>query len=181
MLLADYGPEKKIEILKEYLTIYSKALKNLSYFDLHYADAFAGTGSHTQKVTANQDSFLPIESMEGSVKAALSVEPGFKHYHFNDLNPDHVRVLKRICAENTNKRSSVHQQDGNEFVRDFCSSLRKQDRAVLFIDPFNTEFGWDTFKAVSATKKVDMWLLFPISVILRMTPKDGQQIRPEWP
>ncbi len=171
---------KKIEILKEYLAIYSKALKNITYFDLYYADAFAGTGSHIQKLISNQESFLPLVSMEGSVRAALGVEPGFKYYHFNDLNPDHVRALKRICAENPGKRSSVHQQDGNEFVRDFCSNLRKQDRAVLFIDPFNTEFEWETFKAVSVTKKVDMWLLFPISVILRMTPKNGQQIRPEW-
>lgn len=37
--------QKKVEVLEHYLSFYVQALKNQN-FNLHYADAFAGTGSH---------------------------------------------------------------------------------------------------------------------------------------
>lgn len=51
---------------------------------------------------------------------------------------------------------------------------------MLFLDPFSTQLNWSTLQHVSRIPQVDLWFLFPISVILRMTPRDGTKIRPEW-
>ena len=111
---------------------------------------------------------------------ALSIEPAFHQYHFNDLNPVHIAELEAIKGQHPRKEIKIYHQDANAFVPTFCSSLRRKDRAILFLDPYSTQLDWITLEHVTATRKVDLWLLFPISVILRMTPRDGDRIRPEW-
>ncbi len=50
----------------------------------------------------------------------------------------------------------------------------------MFIDPYKSELDWQTLEVVANSKKIDLWLLFPLSVLLRMTPKDGDRIIPAW-
>lgn len=169
----------KLEVLEAYLNFYVTALKNKP-FTLHYADAFAGTGRHDPIFDEDQTMLLPYEDFKGSVTTALDIHPGFDRYHFNDLNPNHVAELYKLKVEHSDKNISIYQKDANQFVAEFCASLCKRDRAVLFIDPYSTQLDWDTLKYVADTERVDLWLLFPISVILRMTPKDGAKVRPEW-
>lgn len=170
---------KKLLALEHYLAFYVMALKNQP-FTLHYADAFAGTGSHVPAVEEGQTLLMPFEDFEGSVAKALEVAPGFDRYHFNDLNSDHVGELERIKANHPAKDIRIYQRDANQFVPDFCASLGRDDRAVLLLDPYSTELDWATLEHVADSGKVDLWLLFPISVILRMTPTQGTKIRPEW-
>src|SRR5690606_28307083 len=85
---------KKLEMLEQYLTFYTQALKNQP-FTLHYVDAFAGTGSHVPVVEDSQPMLVPYEDFKGSVLTALEVNPGFHRYHFNDLNPDHINELEK--------------------------------------------------------------------------------------
>lgn len=170
---------KKLEVLEAYLQFYVTALKNQP-FNLHYADAFAGTGSHSPASKESQEMLIPLEDLKGSADVALSVEPAFHQYHFNDLNPEHIAELEKVREKHTEKVIQLHQQDANVFVPAFCSHLGKSDRAVLFLDPYSTQLDWSTLGYIAASKKVDLWLLFPVSVILRMTPRDGDRIRPEW-
>lgn len=171
--------QNKLEILDEYLRFYVNALKNQS-FVLHYVDAFAGVGTHTPKEIDGQEVIVPREDLVGSVRVALDVEPGFDRYHFNDLNAAHVHELENIAQAYPGKRIHVTQKDANEFVPEFCDTMSNKDRAVLLVDPYNTEFDWTTLRHIANTGKIDLWLLFPISVVLRMTPKDGVQVREEW-
>ncbi|TCK18270.1 three-Cys-motif partner protein [Thiogranum longum] len=175
------GPwtRKKLEVLEKYLKFYSTALRNKS-FTLHYVDAFAGTGSQDPKEIEFQEQMLPSEDFQGSVRIALDVNPGFHQYHFNDLNPEYITPLKQIREEYPHKTIHITQKDANIFVPEFCNTLSSTDRAVLFLDPYNTELDWRTLQHVTKSQKVDLWLLFPISVIARMTPRDGAKIRPEW-
>ena len=53
-----------------------------------------------------------------------------------------------------------------------------QNRAVLFIDPFATQFKWETFNLVGNTHAFDIWWLFPFFPINRMLPRKG--IKEEW-
>lgn len=170
---------KKLAVLESYLRFYVNALKNQP-FTLHYADAFAGTGSHDPIRSENEDLFIPEEDFKGSVLTALDVEPGFDQYHFNDLNPTHVSELEKIKAEHSGKQVKIYQMDANQFVPQFCASLGQGDRAVLLLDPYSTQLDWATLGYVASSQKVDLWLLFPISVILRMTPTDEARVRPEW-
>lgn len=171
--------QKKLAVLEAYLQFYVTALKRQP-FVLHYADAFAGSGSHEPVTLDGQDLLIPFENFRGSVLTALGVEPGFGQYHFNDLNPGHVQELEKIRTEHPGKRISVTQQDANTFVADFCARLGSKDRAVLLLDPYSTQLDWDTLKHVAKSGKVDLWLLFPFSVILRMTPREETRVRPEW-
>ena len=175
------GPwtQKKLEVLEKYLKFYSTALQNTPY-TLHYVDAFAGTGSQDPKEIETQKQMLPHENLQGSVRIALDVSPGFHQYHFNDLKPEYITALEQIRQEYPDKTIHITQKDANVFVPEFCNALNSKDRAVLFLDPYNTELDWCTLQHVTKSKKVDLWLLFPISVIARMTPRDGAKIRPEW-
>jgi three-Cys-motif partner protein len=38
------------------------------------------------------------------------------------------------------------------------------DRAVVFLDPYGMAVDWTTVEALAATKKVDLWVLYPIGV-----------------
>ncbi len=170
----------KLEILSKYLVFYSTALKN-QRFSLHYADAFAGTGSHIpSSIDEEQPQLIDNEALEGSVRAALSINPSFDNYHFNDLNPEHIEQLHDLTREFSECNIHITQKDGNIFIKEFCQSLGSKDRAVLFVDPYSTQFDWDTLEFVASSNKVDLWLLFPISVIARMTPRSGDNIKPEW-
>ena len=93
---------KKLSVLEAYLKFYVTALKNLP-FNLHYADAFAGTGTHTPVSEEDQELLVPHEDFRGSVLTALEVTPGFHQFHFNDLNPTHVSELQAIKTIYPNK------------------------------------------------------------------------------
>jgi len=170
---------KKLSVLEAYLKFYVTALKNLP-FTLHYVDAFAGTGSHDPVLEDGQELLVPYEDFRGSVLTALEVSPGFDQFHFNDLNSEHVSELHSIKNEHPDRRIQIYEQDANQFVPEYCAKLERNDRAVLLLDPYSTQLDWNTLKYVAASKKVDLWLLFPISVILRMTPRDGARVKPEW-
>jgi three-Cys-motif partner protein len=171
--------QKKLTVLDEYLRFYVTALKN-KRFTLHYADAFAGTGSHVPSEDGRQETFLPLDNLRGSVLTALAVEPGFNQFHFNDLDAEHVQELRKIKLEHPHKNIALSEMDANEFVPQFCASLTNKDRAILFLDPYSTQLDWQTLQSVAASGKVDLWLLFPLSVLLRLTPKDSLKAKPEW-
>ncbi len=173
--------QKKLEVLEKYLGFYTQALKN-QRFRLHYADGFAGTGSHTPKYMdlGMQEGLIETEELRGSVTRALEVEPGFDHYHFNDLNPKHIEALEELAARYPDKMITVHQSDANDFVPDFCQRLGRSDRAVLLLDPYSTQLNWSTLDDVAKSERVDLWLLFPISALSRMTPRDGGKVQESW-
>lgn len=173
--------QKKLEVLEKYLGFYTQALKNQP-FTLHYADAFAGTGSHTPKHLdlEMQGGLLETDELKGSVSRALEVKPGFHEYHFNDLNPDHIDALREVAGRFADKKITLYQQDANVFVPQFCETLRSNDRAVLLLDPYSTQLNWATLSHVANSRKVDLWLLFPISALSRMTPIDGDRVQESW-
>jgi len=169
---------KKLAVLKDYLKFYTTALKGK--FTLHYVDAFAGSGEFSPAKNTDQDTLAPYQNMIGSVDTALSINPAFDQYHFNDIDPDFIKELGRLKSEHPDKHIEIKAGDANTFVPDFCSQMQSNDRAVLMLDPFSTQLDWATLIPVAESGKVDLWLLFPISVILRMTPKDGTKTKPEW-
>lgn len=101
---------KKLSVLEAYLNFYVTALKNLP-FSLHYADAFAGTGTHAPAAEEDQGLLVPYEDFRGSALTALEVSPGFNHFHFNDLNPMHVSELHKIQETYPNKQIHIYEQD----------------------------------------------------------------------
>lgn len=173
--------EKKLQILEDYLGFYTQALKN-QHFKLHYVDAFAGSGTHAPKANEKLEGFWEEDQKEysGSVRRALEVTPPFETYHFNEIDPMHISELRRIKKEFPDRDIRISEMDANSFVPQFCRSMGVSDRAVLFLDPYATQVDWETVRAVAKSKKVDLWLLFPISALARMTPRDKGSLPIEW-
>jgi three-Cys-motif partner protein len=48
------------------------------------------------------------------------------------------------------------------------------DRAVVFLDPYGMAVDWDTVVRIGHTRKVDLWMLFPCSGVIRMLPRKGE-------
>lgn len=169
----------KLNLLEKYLQFYTIALKNTPFI-LHFVDAFAGIGHQDIKTTSEQSELLPHDSLPGSVTIALDVAPPFHVYHFNDVDKERADALRHIASQHPDKTIHIGEVDANSFVGEFCASMQKMDRAVVFLDPYSTELDWQTLERIAATEKADLWLLFPLSTLLRMTPRNGAQIRSEW-
>src|SRR5690606_20898792 len=112
--------------------------------------------------------------MKGSASLAMDCEPPFHKYHFNDRNPLHCETLATLANER-GRLVNITQLDANEFIEEFCRTLTWRDRAVIFLDPYSVQLNWSTLEVISKTKKSDIWLLFPISTLLRMMPNSGHE------
>lgn len=165
--------EKKLEILEKYLDSYTTALKN-QHFNLLYVDAFAGTGeiSYKQSGAEGEDAFKFIE---GSAKRALNVsDKPFDRVVFVEKEGAYYKILKKLKASHPHRDIEVHHKDANAYLRDGLARLDwKNWRGVLFLDPFATEVEWDTIKVIAGYKALDMWVLFPVSAIMRMMPQSA--------
>jgi three-Cys-motif partner protein len=77
------------------------------------------------------------------------------------------------------ERCTVQQAEANAALCKWCEERHwSGDRAVVFLDPFGTQVKWSTIQSLGATKGVDLWYLFPMSVI-RLLARDGVG-EPKW-
>ncbi len=179
--------EDKLEVMQRYFSAYAQALKN-QHFAKWYVDAFAGTGQRNEAKTniANQNALFETDEPEfvsvkdGSVRIALAIEPAFGKYVFNEQSKAHAAELEKLKQEFPNRKIEVRQGDANQFLQSVASSTNwKKTRAAIFIDPYGMQVSWETLKALSATKSVDIALLFPTGPLTRVLTRDGN-IPAEW-
>jgi len=177
---------KKLEIIREYLQMYQKTVGSLSFFQTHYVDAFAGTGEiNTQKYNPllfggllddAYDFELADEIIIGSTEIALNIVPSFESYTFIEIDQNKISDLnERFQSHALYSKVKFSCGDANEQVKMFCKSMGKNDRAVVFLDPFGSQVEWTTIEAIAATRKIDLWYLFPSGVgVFRQISKDGK-------
>ena len=182
----------KLLYLKKYLDAYTTALKK-QRFELLYIDAFAGTGWLTLKQNQVEQSELPlfsfgappsreedfsINSMEGSARIALHIEPSFNEYIFIEKDAKRFSTLENLRTEFPEQKITCINRDANSYIKKICDShdwLRAGLRAVLFLDPFGMSVNWDTINSIANTKAIDLWYLFPLGVALnRLLKKNGE-------
>lgn len=179
--------EDKLEVMQRYFSAYALALKNMP-FAKWYVDAFAGTGQRSEIKVNSKDQFSMFEFDEtefasikdGSVRIALAIEPAFGKYVFNEQSKTHTAELEKLKQEFPNRKIEIRQGDANEFLQSIASTTNwKSTRAAVFIDPYGMQVSWETLKALSATKAVDIALLFPTGPLTRVLTRDGD-IPEEW-
>jgi len=177
---------EKLERVQKYLHAYTTALKNQP-FALWYVDAFAGTGHLKKKMQTkvqNQTTlFDDAEALdapkyiEGSTRIALKTEPRFSKYIFVEKEPGQIPLLENLRIEfpEIEDRITIVNHDCNTFIPQLCTSTDwKNNRAVLFLDPFGMEVNWSTLEAIARTQAIDLWLLFPLGVgVMRMLKNDA--------
>lgn len=157
--------EKKLKAIEAYLNSYLSVMSKQS-FETVYVDAFAGSG--ILPVAGNKGLFKDqIESEEfvtGSALRALGLPRKFSKYIFIEDKKSKIEELeKRIKAiDGMNERVQFLRGDANEKILELCGYLGSRNvRALVFLDPFGNQVGWETLKALADTKHVDLWYLFP--------------------
>jgi three-Cys-motif partner protein len=161
----------KLELLRRYLNFYTTALQRQP-FKRVYIDAFAGTGECEIKLSDGS-----VSTIEGSAKIALEVTPAFDHIHLIDLKAKHAAALQALAGAGDAARVTVHRQDANAALQSILSRTNWQStRGVLFLDPYGMHVQWNTLEAISRTKALDVWYLFPLSAVYRQAAKDMSRV-----
>lgn len=173
------GPwtEVKLDAISEYLQFYQVALKNL-HFETWYLDAFAGSGErHAVVKTGGLFEQIPLgeepKVLDGSARKALQIEPAFAHYWFAEMHRGRRAELERLRTEYQHD-IQIYPGDANEGLRTLFSSppwansgSAWKQRAVVFLDPYGMSVGFDTLEILAATKRVDVWYLFPRAAVIQ--------------
>lgn len=169
--------KQKLHIIEEYLKAYSTVLKNQKVKRI-YVDGFAGSGI-TELKTEDQgfaSSFIDSDPtvIEGS--AILSLKYDFDEYYFLEWDSERISSLKeKIKQEYPQKYEKVTfiNGDSNETLPNVLAGITNYDRCLMFLDPYALELKWETLEAISKCGVIDLWYLFPLSVI-RLIEKNGQ-------
>jgi three-Cys-motif partner protein len=175
---------EKLEKVRKYLAAYVKIMTK-QRFQFMYIDAFAGTGYLDNTLKSNsQQKFLVDENddtksyKEGSAKIALQIEPAFNKYIFIEKEEGNIESLNHLRDEafSIGKNIVIINQDCNLYLLELCRKVNwLNTRAVLFLDPYGMEVKWETLVAISETKAIDLWILFPLGVAVnRMLTKSGE-------
>ena len=175
--------ERKLSVVRRYLEIYAQALKRQPFQRL-YIDAFAGTGDRTDKRRES----LPLLDLpefeavaKGSARLALEIEPPFHRYVLIERVTRRVSDLAALASDFPKRKIEIVNADANEAIANLCKTTDwRSTRGVVFLDPYGLQVSWNTLVAISRTKALDLWILFPSGMGLnRLLTKDGD-IRREW-
>lgn len=196
------GPwtEIKLDAVEYYLECYTKALSHI--FDLYYIDAFAGTGDRTEEreiggILEGTPLEIVTETLDGSAKRALNVDPPFHHFLFNEIDRDRLLALETLKINNIGRDIRVYCGEANATLRQIFADrawarrARGRARGVVFLDPYALQVDWSTLELLAATEAVDVWYLFPLRDVTRQLailrsgigPKEGRLDRvlsPAW-
>lgn len=181
---------RKLEILKKYLSAYTKVLKKQP-FKTGYIDAFAGTGYRTLRGDDHSSDLLfpdlatssAQELLDGSARIALKIEPRFDRYIFIEKNSERCEQLLKLKEEFPALASDivVRQGEANKEIQNLCAKVDwKTRRAVLFLDPYGMQVEWATIEAIAATQAIDLWILFPLGIGVSRLLKRSGDIPESW-
>lgn len=157
----------KLEALEKYLVAFNTALSRQNFTRI-YIDAFAGTGRCDITVDGEKT------SIDGSARRALAIDPPFHKFCFIELRPKKLAALKALATEYPDKSIEVIRDDANAALKALCEKYPWRDeRAVLFLDPFGMHVEWTTLQAIAKTGAIDVWYLFPYSGLYRQAAKNA--------
>lgn len=169
--------EQKLKALKSYLEEYRVIFtqnEKARFFNTIYIDAFAGTGERKNKTKSlempllfSNEELLDVDVYQkGSAKIALELASPFNQYVFIDKNVDHINHLENTVNQeylNIRERCKFICGDGPKIIEEICTNTNwKNNRAVLFLDPYGMNVEWDLLCSIANTKAIDLWLLFPL-------------------
>lgn len=193
MVAQPFGDEytkQKLATVEGYLKPYATALNGK--FQLLYVDACAGSGASIPKSATKSEADDAQQALDGfgrvvvdtdqivigSALRALSVNPPFHRYLFNDLDSKNVESLKNaIDGEfgHLKDRIDTTSLDANEMLRNMVVSYDwRETRAVVFLDPFGLQIKFDTLQALARTRAIDLWYLVPVFAMYRQVSGDGE-------
>jgi three-Cys-motif partner protein len=179
------GTEKKLSVVQSYLESYLQVLSKWN-FETVYVDAFAGSGANHIRESVGalfSESEDADEIREGSALRAVKLKKRFSKYIFIESSSSKLSELqKRIEPLNLEPNSvEFRRGDANLELEKICPYLSKDNvRAVVFLDPFGNQVGWDILEKLALTRHVDLWYLFPSTLgVYRQIGNTNAQMTPE--
>jgi three-Cys-motif partner protein len=153
-----YWSEIKLDIIKDYASVYSKILAAQQKPRLYhiYIDAFAGAGVHISKSTG--------EFVQGSPVNAILINPPFCEYHLIDLDQKKITSLRELVQGRSNVH--VHEGDGNGILlKDVFPRVLFRDyrRGLCLLDPYGLDLKWEVIKTAGQMQSIDVFLNFPVA------------------
>jgi three-Cys-motif partner protein len=107
---------------------------------------------------------------------------------FFELGPKAARLRTAIETEYPGRDAIVYEGDCNDTIHQALADLRKQGvdwaPTFAFIDPNGPDYRWSTLEALARHKparlktKVELWVLFPGPLFMRLLPRTGD-VRPK--
>ena len=186
----DKYTKQKLDTVERYLRPYSTALNGK--FKLLYVDACAGSGASIPKAATKSEAEDAQQALDGfarpvvdsdqivigSALRALSINPPFHQYLFNDLDSKNVESLKTAINGKFSylgDRVLTTNLDANEMLRNMAASYDwRETRAVVFLDPFGLQIKFETLEILARTRAVDLWYLVPVFAMYRQVSGDGE-------
>lgn len=177
------GPwtEIKLAVLNAYSEFFTTALSGQK-FELWYIDAFAGTGRRTTRREVGGLFDGPLEtveeSLEGSARKAIAVQPPFDHLILIDERAGHFRALETLAGEFTNRDIRPLRGDANDTLPKLFEqppwSGRQgwRQRAIVFLDPYGINVRWRTLASLAATERADIWYLVNLKGVVQQLALD---------
>jgi len=153
--IVGYWTEIKLLILKEYAKAYAQVLKNQKHIKhVAYIDAFAGAGAHISKTSGEQ--------IDGSPATVLSIQPGFSHYHFIEMDPARA---KRLRQQHHRPDVTVYDGDCNQVLLQRVFPQCRYDeyrRALCLLDPYKLNPDWQVVETAGKMRSIEIFLNFMI-------------------
>lgn len=185
--------ESKLDCVENYARAYLSVMQNQRWCRLDYVDAFAGRGKQALKSgtpASDPEGFFGDESeradteefLVGSAIRALSAATGaarpFDRYLFIDADEASCAELQALVHSDfpgTEHTVQVTCDDANTALQGYVGSVDwSTTRALVFLDPYGLEVGWDLVQELAGTGACDVWYLFPLGGVIRMMTNDGQ-------
>ena len=114
--------------------------------------------------------------VSGSAERAIEIDnKPFDKLIFVEQDAERYAELANLQEKHSHKDIEIENDDANMYLTSLGQDWRGR-RGVLFLDPFATQVKWATLERVASYKALDTWILFPVSAISRMLPK---QRRPD--
>lgn len=170
----EFGGEwtkEKLSKLEQYLKQFTLVFKNQTWVKTIYIDAYAGTG--TCSITTERGQF----TIAGSAKLALCTEPMFREVIFIEQDKKRFEHLRNLKSEYPEKNIQIYQGDCNQILPNLLiNQLSKNHRGVIFVDPYGMNISWETLKLIAATKRLDVWYLFPLAGFYRQAAINREDV-----
>jgi three-Cys-motif partner protein len=165
----------KAQLISDYVSTYGTALKEKG-FETAYVDAFAGSGWNEIKSGARE---------EGVAIRVLKARYPLHRYVFGDLDPSALAALKvdveRLRAARAEEGLATPTPlyvlgDANQLVQSECDWVAADPnrRMVMFLDPFGMQVSRASIEKIASTRRIDLWVLYPIGqALIRLMAKGG--------
>jgi three-Cys-motif partner protein len=159
----EVGPwtEVKVQIVREYALNFQKIIQSKRSYNFRsvYMDGFAGTGillSDTRR-----------DVIGGTAAEVMNVQPLFDEYHFIELNPHKVKILREVLGvmDDADDLVRVHRGDCNAILLQELLPTMTYDsyrKGLLFLDPYGLHVDWKVVIAAGRSGCIDLLINFPI-------------------